>query len=268
MKICYVNINAEKASRPFLSLVQEIYAKLLRPDTQMDIKSVSPGLERITDGHPYFYFLNKRQIIEKIIEAEREGYDAAVVGCFLDPGVSEARGIVNIPVIGLAESTMHFACQLGHKFCLIIPDEPALISPMEDGIRLHGLQDRVIPKPIRRISTPTIGVFTKGLQEPQMVASDIKETAKECVKDGADVVVIGCNGLAPFCTISGLAKLEKENIPIVDCIAVGLKTAEMLVDLRDKLGLPFISRAAFYALPREKDFRRVRALFGIEAVDE
>lgn len=265
MKICYVNINTEKASRPFLSLVQEIYPKLLRPDTQMDTKSVSPGLERITDGHPYFYFLNKRQIVERIIEAEREGYDAAVVGCFLDPGVSETRGIVNIPVIGLGESTMHFACQLGHKFCLIVPNDLTLVTMEEEEIRLHGLQDRVIPRPVRGISTPTIDVFTKGLQEPQMVASDIKERAKECVNDGADVVVIGCNGLAPFCTVSGLNKLEEGEVPIVDCVAVGLKTAEMIVDLKNKLGLPFISRARFYALPREKDLKRVRATFGIEA---
>jgi Asp/Glu/hydantoin racemase len=99
-----------------------------------------------------------------------------------------------------------------------------------------------------------------------LVAADIKEKAKECVTEAADVVIIGCNGLAPLCTAAKLNRLEQGNIPIVDCVAVGLKTAEMVVDLKDNLGLPFIARTGFYALPREKDLRRVRATFGLETL--
>ena len=263
MKLCYVNTNTEEASRPFLSIVAKLLRQVARPDTEIDIKSVSPGLERISDGHPYFFFLNKKSIVERIIEAERQGYDAAVVGCFLDPGVSEARGIVNIPVIGLGESTMHFACQLGKKFGIISPNMPPIISETEDKIRIHGLQDRVIPHSVRGISMSIYDVFTKGMQNPKIVAEDIVQKAKECVDEGADVVIVGCNGLAPFCTASGVAKVGEDEIPLIDCVSVGIKTAEMVVDLNKKLGLPFISRAGFYSLPRQKDLDRVRTSFGL-----
>lgn len=263
MRICYVNINTEEASKPFLSIVNKLFQKVARPDTEIDIKSVSPGLERIMDLHSYFLFLNKRSIVERIIEAEKQGYDAAIVGCFLDPGVFEARGIVNIPVIGLGESTMHFACLLGKKFGIITPNAASAISETEDKIKFHGLLDRAIAQPVRGISMSTYDVFTKGLQNPKMVAEDIVITAKECVKEGANVVIIGCNGLAPFCTVSGVAKVGEDEIPLIDCVSVGIKTTETIVDLNTKLGLPFISRTDFYSLPRQKDLNRVRATFGL-----
>ena len=263
MKLCYININTEEVSGPFLSIVSRLFQQVAMPDTEVDIKSVSPGLQRIMDVHPYFFFLNKRPIIERIVEAEKQGYDAAVVGCFLDPGVSEARGIVNMPVIGLGESTMHFACQLGRKFGIVTVNEPSTISETEDKIRFHGLQYRVITQSVRGISMSTYDAFTKGLQEPKMVAEDIVQKGKECVEEGANVVVVGCNGLAPLCTVSGVARLGREEIPLIDCLSVGIKTAEMVVELNKKLGLPFISRAGFYALPRQKDLERVRATFGL-----
>ena len=185
------------------------------------------------------------------------------MGCFLAPGVSEARGIVNIPVIGLGESAMHFACQLGRKFGIVTINEPSIISETEDKIKLHGLQERVIAHPVRGISISTYDAFTKGLQEPKTVAEDIVQRGKECVKEGANVVIVGCNGLAPLCTVSGVARVGEDDIPLIDCLAVGIKTAEMIVDLNKKLGLPFISRAGLHALPRQKDLDRVRATFSL-----
>lgn len=264
MKLCYVNINTEEATKPFFSLLDKVFQQVARPDTEIGIKSVNPGLKRITDGHPYFFFLNKRSIVERIIEAEKEGYDAAMVGCFLDPGVSEARGIVNIPVVGIAESSMHLACLLGRKFAIVSPDSPSVISETEEEIRFHGLQDRTIVRPVRGISMSVEDIFLKGgLQNPKPISDNIVQKAKECVEDGANVVIVGCNGLAPFCTVSGVTRVGEDEIPLIDCVAAGIKTAEMIVDLNKGLGLPFISRIGFHALPRQKDLDRVRTIFGL-----
>lgn len=197
MKLHYVGINTEEVSKPFLSIVSKLFRQVANPDTEIDIKSVNPGLERITDVHPYLFFLSKRQIVEKIVEAEKQGYDAVMVRCFLGPGVSEARGIVHMPAIGLGESAIHFACLLGRGFGVVTADEPPVISEIEDEIRFYGLQGRIIARPVRGISMPSREVFTKGLQNPKIVAEDILQKAKECVEEGANVVIVGCNGLAP-----------------------------------------------------------------------
>lgn len=266
MKLCYVNISEEKISGPYLDLLKMTAQKVLRPDTEMVIKSVEPGLTRAFDVHPYFIFLNKRSIIERAIEAEKEGFDSVVVGCFADPGVLEARAAVSIPVIGIAEASMLYACLLGRKFAIVTLHEPTFISAMEDQIMYYGMQSRAIRNPVRMINTSSYDVFTKGMQDPKIVAADIMERAKECAADGADVVVIGCNGLGPLCTLTNMVRIEENDMPILDCISVGMKTAETIHETSAKLGIPSVSRTGINTLPKDKDMKRVRSQFGLKDI--
>jgi len=264
MKLCYINISEENISGPYLDILKRVAEKILRPDTEMVIKSVEPGLTRAFDMHPYFGFLNKRSIIERAIEAEREGFDAVVVGCYADPGVMEARATVDIPVIGISEASMLYACLLGRRFAVVTLNEPSCISAMEDGIIFHGMQSRAIRNPVRLIKTSSYDVFTKGMQDPSLVAEDIVERAKECVADGADVIIIGCNGLGPLCTITNMVRIEEGDVPILDCISVGIKIAETIHEISENLGIPYTSRSGMNALPRKKDMKRVRGNFGLK----
>ena len=264
-KLCYVNITAEEVSGPYLSLLERLFQKVAMPDTRVDIRCVQPGVNKgIDTTYAYLEFLNNRSIVERIIEAEREGYDAAMVGCFLDPGVREARAVANIPVIGLGESTMHFACLLGHRFAVIAPGEHQLIPEYQDNLRLHGLESRTIPKPIRPVNID-LDTWIKGINDTKLVASLVLEKAKECAQDGAEVVVVGCNALGPFCTLSDMVEIEEGHVPILDCTSVAVKMAEIMVNMRGRLGIPLTSRLGKYVLPREDDLKRVRGIFGLEA---
>ena len=268
MKLYYVNITEEKISGPYLDILKTIATKVLRPDTEMVIRSVEPGLTRAFDLHPYFGFLNKRSIIERAIEAEKEGFDAVVVGCYGDPGVREARATVGLPVIGIGEASMIYACLLGRKFGVVTLNEPSFVPDLEEAIMLHGMQTRAIPNPVRLIKTSSYDVFTKGMQDPILVAKDIMERAKELVADGANVVIVGCNGLGPLCTITNMVKIDQNDVPILDCIAVGMKVAEVVHEISEKLGIPYTSRSGMNALPREKDMKRVRRNFGLKDIFE
>lgn len=266
-RLCYVCITTEESSRPYLSLVEKVFQKTAREDTEVVVKAVNPGVDRIFPmASLYFDYLNKREIIERVLEAEKDGFDAAIVGCFFDPGVQEAREIVNIPVIGMGESSLHFACLLGYKIAVVTVNDVKATQEIEMNITLQGLKDRLITNGVRRISTSTMDVFTKGMQEPQLVASDILERSRECVRDGAEVVLVGCNGLGPLCTVSGVSEVEEVHAPILDCVAVSIKVAEALVDLQRRLSLPPVSRARLYAMPREKDMLRVRETFGLKPI--
>jgi allantoin racemase len=267
MKLCYINITEEEVTRPYLAILERVFAKVLSPDTQIAIKSVKPGLRRGGDPTvPYFALLNKVQIIEKIFEAEKEGYDGAVVGCFSDPGVYEARGVVSIPVIGLCEPTLLFACVLGRRFAIVTLKEPKLFTDLELQIKMYGLEDRAILNPIRHISMSTVEVFTEGMKQPDRVAADILEKSKKCVEDGAETIIVGCNGLGPLCTVSGVGKVEEADAPILDCVSVSLVSAEAIIGLGSKLGVPYVSRAGSYGPARVKDLQRVRAQFGLQTI--
>ena len=266
MKICMVHNSSDlEGGKPLLSMIKENAQKVLGPDTEIDFKGLKKGLTELQDFmSSYFTLLDTMDVIDKFIEAEREGYDAVTVDCFGDPGVPEAREILNIPVIGPAESTMLYACLLGRRFAVITMAHPKQIAKVERQIETHGLQGRVISNPVRPISMPDEEALLKAFVDREAFTSAILETARECVRDGADVIVLGCGGFGPPCAAAGVLRIEEMDVPLLDPMSVALKTAEVMVDFKQKLGIPFTSRAGIYASPDKEDLRRVRARFGLQ----
>ena len=69
--------------------------------------------------YPYLMSLNLQFILDNALRAEAEGYDVFAVGSVQDPGLEEARSLLDIPVVGYGEAAMHFACMLGSRFAVI-----------------------------------------------------------------------------------------------------------------------------------------------------
>src|SRR5690606_5773638 len=78
----------------------------------------------------------------KVVVAERAGADAIVIDCMGDPGLKPARERVSVPVLGPAESAMHFAAMLGQTFSIVtILDS---VRPMlTDLARLYGVHEKL-----------------------------------------------------------------------------------------------------------------------------
>ena len=270
MKLCLVQITdmPPEFNEAALAMCKPSFEKVLHPDTEVVLKPAKGGLKgdnTLDFDNPYFVYLNKMPIIEAFIEAEREGFDAAWVNCFGDPGVREARAVVGIPILGPCESTLHFACQLGQKLAIITANMPGQIAQVEEQVRLHGLEDRLIANGVRMDKEPFAQAWEKGLQNPKAAADSVAETARECVADGADVIVVGCCGLGPLCSMAGFNKLtiDGQDIPVLDPVMLAAKTAEMAVDIRKGTGLPIPSRVRNYVLPSRDDWTRVRSAFGL-----
>ncbi len=63
-----------------------------------------------------------------------------------------------------------------------------------------------------------------------------------------------------------MTKVKEVDAPILDPVAVAIKTAEMIVDMEERLGLPSISRAGIYALADRATVEKVRARFSANSV--
>jgi len=270
MKICVV-LNSV-ISDEYLDMAHDMfrpsYEEVLRPDTEVFTRGPKQGWlpgNPLDMDNPYFVLLNDREIIEACLEAEKEGADAVWVNCFGDPGVKQARHVLNVPVVGPAEASLHFACQLGRRIAVISANMPGQFDQVHETVRLHGLEGRLSPNGIRLDREPFPEFWAKAMEDPNMAVQGLVEVAKECIADGADVIVIGCCGTGPVCSAVGLNKItvEGHDIPIVDPVMVAAKTAEMQVDIRKGTGLPIPSRARNYALPSKEDWARVRANFGL-----
>ena len=60
-------------------------------------------------------------LLEGVARAEKDGFDAAIVGCFGDPGVDAARELATIPIIGPCEASLAASVPLGHQASIITP---------------------------------------------------------------------------------------------------------------------------------------------------
>src|SRR6202163_2928692 len=73
------------------------------------------------------------------LQAEREGYDAAVTLGTLELGVAGGRSLVDIPIIGPCEAMFHIAAQLGDRFGIICY-HASLIPRQRTQTRFYGME--------------------------------------------------------------------------------------------------------------------------------
>jgi allantoin racemase len=57
-----------------------------------------------------------------VLRAEAEGFDAVAMGCLGEPGVTAAKEMAKIPVIGEAQAAMHMAALVARRFSFVGPD--------------------------------------------------------------------------------------------------------------------------------------------------
>lgn len=233
-----------------------VYRKVLQPDTVVDARFV-PRSTYYT-SHTYLEMLNNAEIVRGIIAGEAEGYDAAFVRCGNDPGIIAARESVSMPVIGIAEAAMHLACQPGARFALIGVDAKS-IPLVERNLRAFGLEGRAIAnRPVRVPEHPdwyaNLANSPRWFADPaylrEHVVPAFEAVARECIADGAEVIVTACAlysslSLIDYRTISGTA------VPVVESVAVGAKQAEMMAQLYRATGLSTSKHLTYQGLAPE-----------------
>lgn len=176
-------------------------------------------------------------IVTKAREAEARGADAVVVSCMLDPGVAAAREVVSIPVFGPCQVSMHMAAMLGECF--------SVVTVLDRLVPLFRKRARVYGVGASFASARAIGVPVLDLDEDsgQTVRALADESMEAIDSDGADVVVLGCTGMAGMSRAVATLLLERGyEVPVIDPGTTTLKVAEAVADLgltHSKTGYPF-----------------------------
>ena len=83
-------------------------------------------------------------VLDSAVRAEREGFDAFVVGSFSEPFLRELRSAIDISVVSVTEATMLVACSIG-RLAAPISNDPAIAWLVRQSIETHGLQPRIQP---------------------------------------------------------------------------------------------------------------------------
>ena len=162
--------------------------------------------------------------LKEIRRAEQEGFDAIIVGCFGDPGVDGGREIVNVPVIGPCESSLHLGAMLGYYFSVVtVLDnvKPVIRRVLRD----TGLESRLAS--IRVIQTAVLDLANSR----KATLGRLIEAGKRAIdEDGADTLILGCMSLAFLEVDQELS--QALGVPVINPATAALKAAETLVSLR------------------------------------
>lgn len=193
------------------------------PGTQLDICSLERGPMHLE--YHYYEALILADTLHVIKKAERDGYDAAVIGCFYDPGLHEAREISErLVVTAPAESAMHIATTLGHSFSILV-GRKKWIPKMHENVVKYGFE-----KKLASFKSLEMGVHDFQVDPPE-TERRMTAAAREAVeRDGAEVIVLGCTIEFGF-----YERLQEEiGVPVIDATIAPLKYAEFLIGLRDR----------------------------------
>ena len=235
MKIFVINPNT---SESMTDHIREALESVKRSDTELTVTCPSKGPDTIESAYDEAYAVPPT--LELVKKANAEGYDAVILACFSDPGLEAAKEISAIPVVGIEEATLHMAAMLGAKFSIMTPRKQRIASKCEH-VHMRGLTHF-----LASVRSLDLSVAETDA-EPAKTKRRLMETAKTAVEaDGAEVIIMGCAGMAGYA-----AEIEQAlNIKVLDPAAVALKTAEAMADL----GLSH-SKVGLFAAPPAKEFR-------------
>lgn len=258
MRILVANVAAGEEDsadgRFFKTVAVELWHRsfdpVKQPDTELVFRFPRRGLMALEgEMYSYLHHLAAGEIFHAVVQAERDGFDGALIACFHDPMLWDVRQAVNIPVVGFGESSLVLATMMGRKFG-VVTISPYSVHDTEENIVKYGLMDRCAG--VRCISEPG-REQEKAMVDARGAIEVFKTAARELIADGAEVIIPGCGLLSPALRFAPGAEAEYpdgltevDGVPIADVYGNAIKCVETLVSLK-KAGSCWISRKGLYA---------------------
>jgi allantoin racemase len=234
MRILVINPNTSVEMTGAIDTISKKYA---RADTQIETVCSQEGPRSIESA--YERDLVAQGVLGRVIEGNKRKFDAIVIACYGDPYLYSAREISEVPVLGIAESSMHVACLLGYKFSIVTIREQSR-PRLEELVKRIGLESKCS-------SIRTTSMSPLDLQkDPAVTLKVLTEAARAAIKeDGAEVICLGCAGMAGF----DKQMEEALQVPVLDGIICAVKLAEALFDYKLKQ-----SKVKAFRKPEPKEF--------------
>jgi allantoin racemase len=204
-------------------LREEVAKSYSSSEVEVGILSVKPspfgGLSpaEIQLVAPYFH--------AAYLQAEREGYDAAVPLGTLDLGVDGGRSLVDIPVIGPCEAMFHIAAQLGDRFGIICYHE-SVIPRQITQTRMYGMENWIAGRRSSGFKLKDIGANKDAMKK------NFIDAGRALIEEnGADVIIV--HGITQCPVHMKPDELTKTwGVPVVEGIGAPIRLAAMLVSLK------------------------------------
>lgn len=244
-KIWFQGATDRVAHSAYISRLEPFMRRVVSPEFDFSFNTVTPPA---TTTHAITEFRMARAFIGNAVRAEREGYDVVAITHFQDAGLAEAKSVVDIPVLGLGETTLMHACTLGRKLGLVTIN-PVFIPWHEDQVTRYGITSRVVG--VRAVNAK-IGDFMEAFERAdayEALRAKFEHEVNILLDAGADVIVP--SGGLPMLLFGGEFGAQVGGAPVLNGLAIIAKAAEAAVKLKELTGIA-VSRRSNYAKPPEK----------------
>lgn len=221
------------------------------PDTEVVLHGVAQGTwpKGAAAGGDYEVYecLYSKMFLEaqcarNVVEAEDTGYDAFVYSCFEDPGLHEGRSMVDIPVVGILETSILIASTMGMSIALIGTGDAQTYNIAKVAHKNRLLNDRIVCVEAMELLAP--GLIDGEKDGGAAAVAAFTETARVAIAKGADVL-IPAEGIVNV-LLADVGLTHVDGVPVVDSWSAVLNFAEMLVRMRRTTGYG-VSRKIEYA---------------------
>jgi allantoin racemase len=227
--------------KPYVDRLVAYVNEIAAPGVTWEFNGVSPPdrhLHRISEDRCALL------AIANVVEREDE-FDAVLMGHFQDAGLWSARAALEVPVVGLGESSMLHACTLGWRIGLVTID-PIFVSWHEEQVRRYGLEDRVVG--VVAMQTP-LELYMRAFENgdgSEEVWQRFQDAARPLVARGVEVL-IPAGGL-PALLLGQDGQRDVDGAIVLNATAVAAKQTEAAAQLRRVAGTA-PSRARGFAKP-------------------
>ncbi len=253
MKIWYQSFTDPEQHAAYFERLREHLEHLASPGVELRVEGMSPSAAEL---HSLTEFRCARLAVRNAIRAERENYDAFLLGHFQDAGLDVARSSVRIPVLGLGKTSLFFA-RLQDRTIGLVTINPVFISWHEQQISAYDLQDQVVG--ITAIDSD-VDDFVEGFGSEsagRRIRDSVTHQAEPLIERGAEII-IPAGGL-PMLLLAGGGPFDIEGTPVLNGIAVLLNLGETFVNLRQLENVP---SGGSGSLPSDEALNQFLASFG------
>lgn len=158
--------------------------------------------------------------LDKVLRVANE-YDGFIIACYsAHPAIGALREALTQPVLGIMEASILHALPLGSRFS-IVTTSPRWQPLLEEGVRLLGVESRCAS-----VRSSGLAVLDLDRLPADEVRTRLIAEARAAVEeDGAEVICLGCAGMA------GLEEgiRAATGVPVIDGVRAAVALLQSLV---------------------------------------
>jgi allantoin racemase len=208
-RVLVVNPNASREMTETIRIAAESAGQL----TGVDVAVVHPehGPASI-EGH-FDEVVSAYWTLDCVLRVVND-FDGVVVACYgAHPAINALREAITLPVMGIMEASVLYALPLGGVFS-IVTTSPRWVPMLEEALRTLGVEGRCAS--VR--STGLAVLDLERLPAEQVRARLAAEACSAIEQDGAEVIILGCAGMAGLQETVAAAT----GVPVVDPVVAGV----------------------------------------------